>query len=556
MDRRSTLGVLLGRSEKRHRAELRLSGFGGGLTPYSGPWDVAAASHLLRRATFGPAPAELQQALSLGLEGTLDTLFATKAPPAPPINYINANDPYVPIGQTWIDAPYDAVVALRPARTASLNAWTVGVLLQEGLSIREKMTLFWHNHFVTARSEVNDPKYQYVYISLLRGFATGNFRELTKRITVDPSMLIYLNGNLSTKNNPNENYARELLELFTIGKGPQVGPGDYTHYTEDDVLAMARVLTGWITTGFNTLTPGIKVGSEFRILRHDTGSKTLSHRFDKQVINNLGDQEYAHLIDIIFGKPECARFIARKLYRWFAYYEIDAAVEAEVIEPMAQLILENDYEIAPALRALLASEHFFDECRRGVMIKHPVDFTISMLRQGGWTAPGTLTNQYRYWALVFPAFTLMQMEYYNPPGVAGWKAWYQDPVWYQSWINSVTLPLRSGLVKLAVVTGIKLGAQPAVPVPVLDWVKQLPDPTQPDAVIEGFIQWLFPKPVSEAKKAYLKEVLLPGLPDYEWTVEYLDHLANPGDQNLANAVANKLRNLVSTMMQMPEYQLS
>ncbi len=90
----------------------------------------------------------------------------------------------------------------------------------------------------------------------------------------------------------------------------------------------------------------------------------------------------------------------------------------------------------------------------------------------------------------------------------------------------------------------------------LDWVKQLPDPTQPDAVIEGFIQWLFPKPVSEAKKAYLKEVLLPGLPDYEWTVEYLDHLANPGDQNLANAVANKLRNLVSTMMQMPEYQLS
>ena len=556
MDRRSSLGVLLGRSATLHRSERRSSGFGGGLSPYAGPWDAAAATHLLRRACFGPTPQEVTQAVGLGLEGTLDALFAAQPMPDPPINYFNANDVNVPIGQTWIEAPYTAGLPERPSRMASLNAWTVGLLLRSGMNLREKMTLFWHNHFVTARAELNDPKYQYVYISLLREFATGNFRELTKRITVDPSMLIYLNGNLSTKNNPNENYARELLELFTIGKGPQAGPGDYTNYTEDDVLAMARVLTGWITTGFGTLNPDIPVGSEFRITRHAIGSKTLSHRFGKHVITNLGDQEYAHLIDIIFGKPECARFIARKLYRWFAYYEIDAAVEAEVIEPMAQLILQHDYEIAPALRALLASEHFYSDCLRGVMIKHPVDFTISLLRQGGWVAPGILTNQYRYWSAIFPAFTLLQMEYFNPPGVAGWKAWYQDPAWYQSWINSVTLPLRSSLVKLVVVNGIKVGVQPPVPIPVLDWVKKLPDPTQPDEVIEGFVQWLFPKPVSEAKKAYLKEVLLPGLPDYEWTVEYLDHLANPGNTDLANAVANKLRNLVSTMMQMPEYQLS
>lgn len=557
MDRRSTLEVLFtGKTVSRRTHLNQVNSGNGGLEPYTGPWTKETAAHLLRRSTFGATQAEITEAVNLGLDGLISKLFEPQPLPAPPINNISTNDPNVPIGETWIEAPYDAVVNLKGYRITSLNAWTVNNMLQGGMNIREKMTLFWHNHFVTSRVDVNDPKFQYVYITLLRQHATGNFKELTKQITVDPSMLIYLNGNQSTKTKPNENYARELLELFTIGKGPQVTPGDYTNYTEDDVLAMAKVLTGWVTTGYNTLNPDIKVASEFRIARHDTGSKTLSHRFDNAIITNLTDQEYAHLIDIIFQKDECARFIARKLYRWFVYYDIDATTEIEVIEPMAQLILANNYEVQPAIEALLSSAHFYEDCILGAMIKHPVDFVMSMLRQSGWSAPGNLNLNYRYWALVFPSFGLMQMAYYDPPSVAGWKAWYQDPSYYQTWINSVTLPIRSSLVKLMTFTGLKIGNNPAAPFPVLTWVGTLENPFEPDGVIDGFALQMFPRPISAEKKAYLKEVLLPGLPDYEWTVEYADHLANPSDTDLANAVANKLRNLISTMMQMPEYQLS
>lgn len=553
MDRRMTIARMFSGSTGRQKTTVITAG---GLEPYSGPWTQSEATHLLRRATFGPNIQEINKVVSQGLQNTIDELFQTQPLPDPPINNISTADPYVPIGETWIEAAYLADVNLRGYRLNSLNSWTVNTMLQGGLNIREKMTLFWHNHFVTSRVDVNDPKFQYVYITLLRSHATGNFRELTKKITIDPSMLRYLNGDQNTKTNPNENYARELLELFTIGKGPLVGPGDYTNYTEDDVIAMAKVLTGWVTTGFYTLNPDVKVGSEYRNNRHDLTTKILSHRFDNIAITNKGDQEYAHLIDIIFSKDECAFFIARKLYRWFVYYTIDDNIEQQVIAPMAQMILDHDYNIAPALQALLSSAHFYEDCVRGVMIKHPIDFMMSMLRQSGWSGPGNLNLQYRYWLLAAQTFPAMQMTYYDPPSVAGWKAWYQEPSFYQSWLNSVTLPVRANIVKTLVFNGFKVGNNPAAPLPLLAWIANMTNPHIPDDLIDGFVKLLFPRPISDTKKAYLKEVLLPGLPDYEWTIEYTDYLNNPGDINLANAVLNKLRNLVSTMMQMPEYQLS
>lgn len=557
MDRRSTLEVLFtGRNSTRQRTAIQKTAGGGGtLAPYTGPWNATTAAHLLRRTTFGPTQGELDQAVQNGLSWTLNELFKKEPLPTPPINYYFNDDPYVPIGSTWIDAPYSASANLKTHRNNSLFAWTVGIMLGNGLRLREKMTLFWHNHFVTSRIDVNDPKYTYIYISLLRENALGNFRELTKQITVDPSMLRYLNGNQSTAAKPNENYAREVMELFTIGKGPQVGPGDYTNYTEDDVLALARVFTGWRERGYNTQTPGVPVESYYTDSRHDKTTKQLSHRFNNAVITNGGDQEYKTAIDIIFQQDECARYICRKLYRWFVYYEIDADVEANVIEPMAQTLIQHDYDISWPLFALLQSEHFYDDCIRGAMIKHPIDFVMTMLRQGGWFPGDDLNTKYRWWRLVYTNFDLLQMPYYAPPSVAGWKAWYQEPTYYQGWLNSVTLPNRANVAKTMTGRGIKLGNLYA-PLPLLDWVASLDDPYDPIALIDELAAQLFPRNISDKKKEYLLEVLLPGLPEYEWTVEYGDYLANPNDEDLEKAVVNKLSNLISTMMQMPEYQLS
>ena len=556
MDRRSTLDVLFrGRTRTQKQVRRTTVSSGSGLEPYTGTWDEITAGHLLRRTTFGPTKDELKQSVQYGLAWTMGKLFENRPLPTPPINYYYDKDPNVPIGSTWINAPYQADINVKYPRIQSLYAWSVGVMITSGMHIREKMTLFWHNHFVTARSELNDPKFQYDYISRLRRNALGNFRDFVKKMTIDPSMLRYLNGNQNTAAKPNENYAREILELFALGKGPIAGPGDYTNYTEDDVIALARVFTGWRDRGFNTLNPDIPVESYYTSGRHDKGDKQLSHRFNNAVITNGEDQEYAQAIDIIFQKEECARFICRKLYRWYVYYEIDETVEATVIAPMAQILIDNDYNIQPALYALLNSAHFYDDCLRGAMIKNPVDFSMTMVRQSGWFPGDDIYQKYRYWRLLFNQFGLMQMAYYDPPSVAGWKAWYQEPGFYQIWLNSVTLPTRAELSRLMAVTGIKVSGK-AAPLPVIEWVAKFDDPYDPNALIEEFAFQLFPRGVSQTKLDYLKGVLLPGLPDYEWTVEYGDFVADPSNEALAKAVENKLRTLLSTMLQMPEYQLS
>jgi hypothetical protein len=559
MDRRATLATLLGKkassssstlSEKQAQAPTVLSG----LDPYTGPWGFEQAAHLLRRTMYGPTYSQFKDAVAGGLDATVSQLLADQPLPDPPVNYYYQNDPYVPLGETWIDAPYGiGDIPSLVARTQSLYAWTVGNVLNEGVSIREKMTLFWHNHFVTA--DINDPKFVYNYITLLRTNATGNFRELTKAITVNPSMLRYLNGNQNSASAPNENYARELLELFTVGKGELAGPGDYTTFTEQDVVEIAKVLTGWIDTGFNSISPSIEVGSLFLPFLHDVSTKQLSHRFNDAVITNAGDQEYRQLIDIIFEQDVVARFICRKLYRWFVYYEIDDVIEQNVIEPMAQCLIDNDYEIKPVLELFLKSSHFYDMLNVGPMIKNPIDFTLGIFKQYDVQIPSGLFQRYTAWLTIAGVFPQMQMEYYGPPDVAGWKAYYQAPAYYRIWINSVTLPIRMEATDLMVSFGFPVGGQ-TIRIEPLEFITTIDNAEDPNALIEEFAKILFPQPITENQKAYLKEILIPGLPDFEWTVEYTDYLSDPNNGALAASIDFKLRSLLKTMMNMPEYFLS
>lgn len=555
MDRRTTLATLLGQKKKVFSVEPPVNS---GLAPYTGPFEYEHAAHLLRRTTFGPPYAQIRKAANAGLDATLTELLAGSTLPAPPLNYNYQDDQFVPVGETWVDAPYTAGInntPIRSYRSRSLRAWTLKQMITEGNSIREKMTLFWHNHFVTG--DINDPKFEYRYITTLRENALGNFRELAKIITVDPAMLRYLNGNQNVGTAPNENYARELLELFTIGKGPLVGPGDYTNYTEQDVIQIARVLTGWRDRGYNSTNPDVPVSSQFLLSRHDTLPKLLSPRFGNAIINNLEDQEYAYLVDLIFSHDECARFISRKLYRWFVYYDIDDTVEANVIEPLAQVLIGNDYEMKPALDALLRSEHFFDMLSVGPKIKNPTDFVISPLKALQLDlSPLNLEQEYTIlWNLFRQTFEGMQMVYFAPPSVAGWKAYYQEPAFSRIWINSATLAVRQAYTTRIVNQGYT-GAGGTVKLGVLSFVASLDDPFDPNSVVGEFASILFPQPVSQAQKDALKEVLIPGLPDFEWTVEYSEYLNDPGNQTLAAAVETKLRNLVTAMLSMPEFYLS
>ena len=553
MDRRATLATLLGRAPAKPQTPAPRS-VHSGLEPYAGPWGYEQAAHLLRRAMFGPTDAQIKTAADQGLSAALGQLFAGLPLPAPPLNHVNDNDPFVPIGETWINAPYSATVNLRAYRNQSLRSWTMQQLFAEGVSIREQLSLFWHNHFGV--SNINDPKFWYRHATLLREQAWGNFRELVKAMTIDPAMLRFLNGNQNTRNAPNENYARELLELFTIGKGPQAGPGDYTYYTEEDIREMARVLTGWRDRGFNTNNPDVPLEAYYTNNRHDLGTKQLSHRFGNVLIPNMGDQEYAHLIDIIFQQDEVARHICRKLYRWFVYYAIDPEVEQAVIEPMAQVLISHDYEIRPALEALLGSAHFYAVRNLGPKIKNPLDFIFSAIKPFTVALPPDLTRQYTAMRRLFESSVQQQMAYYNPPEVAGWKAYYQEPLYYRTWVNATTLPARMMLVDTLLGDGLPTGGGFRVRVNPLAFVAMLDNPLDPNALIEECSRIFFPQPITAGQREALKEVLIPGLPDYEWTIEYTDHLSNPGNTALAQSVAAKLNQLLQAMLNMPEFHLS
>ena len=220
------------------------------LTPYAGAWTQTEAAHLLRRAIFGPTLAQINTAVTNGMDATVAQLLVAPAF-TQPLAY-NANDSIVAQGSTWIGAvcPTNAIDIenTENARRESLAAWQLERINTEGISIYEKMCLFWQNHF--AAESTFDCRATYNYMHLIRTHALGNFRQFAKDMTVDPCMLIFLNGAQNNQFSPNENYARELLELYTIGKGEQIGEGDYSNYTEQDVMEGAKILTGWNVQGF------------------------------------------------------------------------------------------------------------------------------------------------------------------------------------------------------------------------------------------------------------------------------------------------------------------
>jgi uncharacterized protein (DUF1800 family) len=524
-----------------------------GLDRYTGEWTLAEAAHLLRRTTFGPTWEEIKTAHAWGLDALVQRLLEYPPLPNPPLNANFAEDPYVPVGSTWVEAPYVAGKNLERYRNQSLAAWTLELSFKEKYAIREKMTLFWYNHF--AIHNINDPKYLYKHATLLRENALGNFKQLVKDVTVDPAMLRFLNGNQNTLRAPNENYARELLELYTVGKGPQVAQGDYSNYTEEDVLAIAKVLTGWRDIGYRTLNPEVHIQSVFVANRHDTSTKQLSHRFNRASIPNMGEREYAYLIDVIFEQKEVARFICRKLYRWFIYYVIDDSIEANVIEPLAELLIAQDFELQEVVRTLLSSEHFFDRLNRGPMIKHPLDFIIGLLRQFEvQQSPNPGPNQ----AVLFQLYNIassMDMNYYNPPSVSGWKAWHQEPGYYRFWINGTTLPIRENFSDALATTGLRFAGH-LLRIDALDFLDKMDQPADVNALIESCILMLLPQDLQAEQKAALKDLLVGGLPDFVWNNEYVAYKTEPGNTNAAALVEGKFRNFLKTLLSMAEYYLS
>jgi uncharacterized protein (DUF1800 family) len=522
---------------------------------YSGIWDENKAAHLLRRTLFGPTYKQIKEAESLGMIATLDSILTLPTQTYPLT--VSSDEQIAKKGETWIDKPYPTdiqkIQLTNNKRNESLGCWAMENIAQGHFSIIEKMSLFWQNHF--AAEDSNDARATYNYINLLRTNALGNFRELVKVVTIDPCMLMFLNGNSNTKNKPNENYSRELLELFSVGKGPQVGAGDYTNFTEEDIKQGAKILTGWNVKG--VLSSIEKTTSSYFISsKHDISSKTLSNRLGSAVIQNGNEQEYKTYIDHLFSTNVPALFICKKLYRWFVNYDITDEVQKTVIEPLAQLLVESDYEIKPVLKALLSSEHFYEVKMVGTIIKNPLEFLFSLTNSTNSRFNFSTEISYSFLKEIYNFSAVIGMNYFRPPSVGGWTAYYQAPSFTRLWMNSSYVKLRFDVAAYLLTDGFKskVDSNTIFTINVIDYVQGLSNPKSAPQIVDDTVLVFCPKGLTDQVKNTLKLILTDGQPDFEWTLQYDEYIKDSSNVMKKNAIIGRLRQFLSYLFKLPEFQ--
>lgn len=465
------------------------------LSPYiprqDKPWNARRAAHLLRRTGFGATQGELAEALATTPQALVDAMLApydnptlfwnwTRQPPLDPAAYSPEERSLIYI--TWL---------------RDLQFWWLNMSMVPGLKLREKMTLFWHGHFVSEFPKVEVTQFMYDQNRLLRGNAFGSFKELTQKITVDPAMLVYLDGAGSAKGTPNENYARELLELFTLGLGTYADGTD--HYTEADVIAMARSLTGWKVDVRQPAFDPDAFDAEAKTLFGTTANFGIQGNGDRDAIDTIFEQ-----IDHDHNLPRAAIFLCSKLYQFFVFEVPDMTIVPE----MARTLLANDWQVGPVLRQLLTSEHFFDDNVIGGMIKSPMDLVMGAMNQFRLSItinvdPGDPESHDPLRAMTFLSQTIML-----PPNVKGW-------VGGRTWLSTATLPLRIRYLRLWIdppdlPTTAPYGFKPA------EFIKALPQPDDVHKVLDALLDLLLAAPISERARGVLLDTLLGGAPDYEW----------------------------------------
>ncbi|MFA8342138.1 MAG: DUF1800 family protein [Rhodothermaceae bacterium] len=449
-------------------------------------WDEEAARHILSRSMFGYRKADLENALSYSLDHFVDEVILTDFPlPQPPGDWV-----------TVMPDPRD--FQANQEKMQETVYWWYDLMFNQETNLREKMVLFLHNHFVSEYAVVEIPHYMYIQNSLFREYSFGNFRELTKKITIDPAMLRYLDGSKNIKSSPNENYGRELLELFTLGIG---------NYTEKDIVEAARALTGWKIDG---------LGSLFYPNLFDDG--------EKEIFGKKGNYNYEELIDLIFEKEECAEFICAKLYAEFVHYEANT----EYVKQLAEVFRENNYELKPVLSAMLKSEYFHSEEIRGAKIKSPIEYLISTVKQLGIS---NIDHKY----LFYIAKDLQQILF-NPPDVRGWEG-------QRNWISTNTFPLRNNFAD-SVITGKKYPqGMLDEKVDSLTYARSFNTSEQADEFVEDVTNELLQYEILESQKNMLLEILLDGAEIYDWSTYDPD-------------AESRIRAFLIALMRLPEFQLS
>ncbi|MBX2929790.1 MAG: DUF1800 domain-containing protein [Saprospiraceae bacterium] len=358
------------------------------------PWNKQRVQHLYRRMGFGADLPTIEAALAQSPGALVDSIInnalAQPLSPQPPWAF-------------WSLSNYQN----QEQAVAQIFEWR-RVWMRDMLNtgFRGKLTLFWHNHFVTRLETYGCPSYFYQYHKVLQEHALGNFREFTRAVGLTPAMLVFLNGVQNTRFSPNENYARELYELFTLGAD--------NGYTQQDIVNTARALTGY--NGLSEYCAPISFVQAF---------------FDplpKTIFGQTGNWGYNDVVNILFQQrsAQIAHYICSKIYRYF----VSPQVDEDIVAQMAATFQANNFQLVPVFRQLFKSEHFFDDNIIGVAVKSPLELLLTFTKETSYPGPSDEEID----GLLYLSAELGQ-DLSNPPDVAGWQG-------NRSWINSNTLTGR------------------------------------------------------------------------------------------------------------------
>jgi uncharacterized protein (DUF1800 family) len=462
------------------------------------PWDVARVQHLFRRAGFGATPDEIERALTDGPAATVNRIFdeavARPARPAP----------------EWAGLDYDAMMA------AEIDPFGAFISLhydwfEDAITygVREKMSLFWQNHLVTIYEIHSCPSYHYRYLKLIEEEAFGNFHDLIQKMTTEPAMLFFLNGFENTRQHPNENYARELFELFTLGVN--------NNYTEEDIVEASRALTGY--NGWTSYCGPV----EWAEWGFDPTPKTVFGETREAMNTEI-------LIDVLFEQRplEISTFICEKLYRYY----VNKARDETVIDGLATTLRDNGWNLLPVIKQLFASAHFYDAANEGVLVKSPLEMNASFLRQGNF---GDFENRLD-WGIWAAANAGQYVG--HPLDVAGWTG-------DRAWIDANRLTLRWDFMD-----GYAWAVHNASEATYPDLAKRLTgNSNSPEIIARAIVDYYIPRGlVSEEAYATATDVLKWEIPENyfttgQWTLDY-------------PAASWQLTLLLRFIGRLPEFQLN
>ena len=577
---------------------------------FSGTLGVKRAAHLLRRAAFGGLKADIDAFAPLTATSAVSNLFNN-----------NLDDPLLPIdpltGTEWISTGALESGSEEGELQEYFKGWFLGQMVASGYNgnlrltcqAREKIVLFMHTHFTTKQSVVNDSRALYFQNQLFRSYAFDkapaedfNFKNLAKKICVDNAMLKFLDGRLNVKGNPNENFARELMELYTIGRGlegtlpPLVEEGDYYNYKEQDVQAAARVLSGfdtddtYSTIDIDTGLPRGRARGGDNATQHDMDIKQFSDRLNNAVIApdslllsdpNVTNEEVAldeisQFIELLYSMNETARYICRKVYRFYVYHNITQEIEDNIIAEMAATFTGSGFKIQNVIEELLMSQHFYDanagldDNNFGGIIKSPLDLILNTTRFFNLPLPDYQNDTLRFYETTGELLRSLEyqgLNFYEPFEVAGYTAYHQFPVYNRNWISTNYLTRRYDFIQ-QFFEGMNM-MDPLNSFDLLQFIRDnipLNIAENAESLIIALAEYLLPvsdnltfsdndgtaeitgERLRYFRHAFLFDPQIDADPLSAWTFRW---------NNLVEVevVRNQLKNLMNAMLQSPEYQL-